>query len=84
MELKDGVPAKNLPSGLYQYKATVVTGPVVLAMSDDDGANFDAITDGSFASDADGVVYISSKNRYQATVPAGDRLTINMVDNGHS
>jgi hypothetical protein len=72
----------DLPKGLYSFVASVTTGPIVLLVSDDGGANFVAVTAGSFAADAEGTIRVAQGFVYKATMGASDTLRLSLSESG--
>jgi hypothetical protein len=72
----------DLPKGIYTYVASVTTGPIVMLVSDDGGANFVAIPDASFAADDTAEIGIAEDFVYKATMGAGDTLRLSLKESG--
>jgi hypothetical protein len=66
--------------GIHSFVANVTTGPVVLEVSDDSGATFQNMTDGSFAADEDGMIVFADDLQYRAQIPGGDSIVFAPAD----
>ena len=64
----DGQEIRNFRQGLYQYVVSISAGTVDISISDDDGATFQAMTDGSFSASGDGVIYLNQRYVYKVAL----------------
>lgn len=58
----------------------IITGPIVLSRSLDDGVTFKPMTDGNFTVTVDGTIKLGDDIIYKASVPGGDFLRISPAD----
>lgn len=81
--ITNGTEIDSFEQGLYQCKITVVTGPVLVQISDDDGASYQTIDDGSFAASTVKMIYFSDDYKYKFTLASGDTMSASLVEKGN-
>ena len=70
----------KLEPGTWKYKNVLAAaGPTTILLSTDDGATFDAESDGVFTASGSGLLDIGRGDLFKATIQGGDTLTMSLV-----